>query len=86
MAHVTDYDVWHETEEPVTLARLIENLRANAAITKQAVINLAPLVAKRKGRTCKCSSALSTAIITERDRIPATVKRDLGLLINQYLK
>jgi 5'-methylthioadenosine phosphorylase len=86
MAHVTDYDVWHETAAPVTVAMLIDNLRANAAITKQAVVHLAPLVAKRKGRTCKCASALSTAIITPLDRIPAAIKRDLGLLVDKYLK
>jgi 5'-methylthioadenosine phosphorylase len=86
MAHVTDYDVWHETAAPVTVAMLIDNLRANAAITKQAVVDLAPLVAKQKGRTCKCASALSTAIITQRDRIPATIKRDLGPLVDKYLK
>jgi len=28
MAHVTDYDVWHETEEPVAVAMLLENLIA----------------------------------------------------------
>jgi 5'-methylthioadenosine phosphorylase len=86
MAHVTDYDVWHETEEPVTVAMLIDNLRANAAVTKQAVMYLAPLVARQKGRSCKCASALSTAIITDRERIPASIKRDLGLLLDKYLK
>jgi len=40
MAHVTDYDVWHETEEAVNVAMLIENLTANAALTKQAVGHL----------------------------------------------
>lgn len=85
MAHVTDYDVWHETEEPVTVAMLIENLMANAAITKQAVMHLAPLVAAQKARVCKCASALSTAIITQRDQIPARVRRDLGLLLGKYL-
>ncbi len=86
MAHVTDYDVWHETEEPVTVAMLIENLEANAVVTKQAVANLAPLVAHQRKRTCKCVSALSTAIITQRDRIPAAAKRDLGLLVDKYLE
>lgn len=85
MAHVTDYDVWHETEEPVTVAMLIENLMANAALTKQAVKNLAPLVAAQKARNCKCASALSTAIITQRDRIPPQVQRDLSLLLDKYL-
>jgi 5'-methylthioadenosine phosphorylase len=86
MAHVTDYDVWHETEEPVTVAMLIENLLANAATTKQALTYLAPLVAAQKERTCKCATALSAAIITQRDMIPETVKAQLGLLLDKYLK
>jgi len=86
IAHVTDYDVWHETEEPVTVAMLIENLMANAALTKQAVMYLAPMLTQLRERTCKCASALSTAIITQSDRIPATIKRDLGILVEKYLK
>ncbi|MGQ9494092.1 MAG: S-methyl-5'-thioadenosine phosphorylase [Anaerolineae bacterium] len=86
MAHVTDYDVWHETEEPVTVAMLIENLLANAATTKQALTYLAPLVAQQKERTCKCTTALSAAIITQRDMIPETVRTQLGLLLDKYLK
>jgi 5'-methylthioadenosine phosphorylase len=86
MAHVTDYDVWHETEEPVTVAMLIENLMANAAVTKQALTYLAPMVAQHKERTCKCATALSTAIITQRDLVPEAVKKDLALLINKYIQ
>jgi len=86
MAHVTDYDVWHETEEPVTVAMLIENLLANAAVTKEALTYLAPMAAAQGERTCKCASALATAIITQRDLIPEAVKKDLGLLINKYVQ
>jgi len=85
MAHVTDYDVWHETEEPVTLAMLIENLQANAALTKQALAYLAPMVAQQGERRCKCATALATAIITQKERIPAKVKQDLALLVGKYL-
>jgi len=85
MAHVTDYDVWHDTAEPVTVAMLIENLNANAALTKKAVANLAPMVAKQKQRTCKCATALSTAIITQPDHIPAARKCELDLLVGKYL-
>ncbi len=85
MAHVTDYDVWHATEAPVTLAMLIDNLNANAAVTKQALAHLAPLIARQAARTCKCASALSSAIITRPDVIPATVKKNLGPLVDKYL-
>ena len=85
MAHVTDYDVWHATEEPVTVAMLIDNLNANAAVTKQALTYLAPLVARRTERLCKCGSALSSAIMTRPELIPARVKKTLGLLLDKYL-
>jgi len=86
MAHVTDYDVWHETAEPVTVAMLIDNLNANAAVTKQSLTYLAPMVAVQRERKCKCASALSTAIITQRDLIPAAMKQELSLLLGKYLK
>jgi 5'-methylthioadenosine phosphorylase len=83
MAHVTDYDVWHETEEPVTVAMLIENLMANAALTKKAIQHLVSTIPQE--RACECATALSNAIITQRDLIPEKVKKDLDLLIGKYL-
>jgi 5'-methylthioadenosine phosphorylase len=83
MAHVTDYDVWHETEESVTVAMLIENLMANAALTKEAIQHLVPTIPQE--RACECATALSNAVITQRDLIPDKVKKDLDLLIGKYL-
>jgi 5'-methylthioadenosine phosphorylase len=83
MAHVTDYDVWHETEAPVTVEMLIANLVANAALTKEAIANLVPTVPVQ--RTCECATALSNAIITQRDLVPEQVKRDLAPLVGKYL-
>ena len=40
MAHITDYDVWHESEEPVTVEAVIANLQANAEVAKQAIRNV----------------------------------------------
>ena len=85
MAHVTDYDVWHEAEGPVSVAMVIENLQANAAIAKQALTYLAPMIAEKKERSCTCASALASAIVTERDQIPETVRTDLALLLDKYL-
>jgi len=78
--------VWHETEEPVAVAMLLENLIANAAVTKQALAYLAPLVAGQGERSCNCASALASAIITQRDLIPEAVKKDLALLVSKYLE
>ena len=85
MAHVTDYDVWHDTEEPVTVAMLIDNLMSNAEVTKEALGYLAPMIAEKQDWSCECSSALGTAIITQRDLISQEVKDKLGLIVDKYL-
>jgi 5'-methylthioadenosine phosphorylase len=86
MAHVTDYDVWHASEEPVTVAMLIENLQANAAVTKEALAFLAPMVAAHAERRCKCATALGSALITNPASVPTELKKDLRLLVGKYLK
>ena len=84
MAHVTDYDVWHATEEAVNVAMLIENLSANAALTKRAVGHLVGSVAG-VARTCECKDALATALITQRDLVSEKLKRELAPIIGKYL-
>jgi 5'-methylthioadenosine phosphorylase len=86
MAHVTDYDVWHESEEPVTVATVIANLRANAKVTKQALTYLVPALARRRERPCDCSRALQTAIITQREMISPETKKRLHPLISKYVE
>ena len=84
MAHVTDYDVWHETEEAVNVAMLIENLFANAALTKQAIGHLIGAMAAVE-RTCDCQNTLATALITQPERVPEKLKRELAPIIGKYL-
>lgn len=81
MAHVTDYDVWHD--EPVTISMVIERLLANVQISKQAIVNLIPTLPA--ARSCSCADALSNAIITHQDAIPNRVKRDLAPIVGKYL-
>lgn len=83
MAHVTDYDVWHETEGTVTVEAVIKNLLANAEIAKDALQNLVPTLPE--DRTCDCQHALRDAIITNRDVIPDQVSADLEILVGKYL-
>jgi 5'-methylthioadenosine phosphorylase len=84
MAHVTDYDVWHVSEEPVTVERVIEILNRNTQIAQQAVKNLAKSWKQRS--ECDCDRALAGALITDRRRIPAETRRKLSLLVEKYLK
>ena len=84
MAHVTDYDVWHVTEAPVTVEIVIETLMKNTEIAQEAIRNLARSLSKK--RDCNCQNALADALITQPRVIPSETRRKLDLLIGKYLK
>ncbi len=83
MAHVTDYDVWHVSEEPVTVERVIQTLNQNTEFAQQAVRNLARSLSQEK--QCRCDQALADALITSRDRIPGQARQRLSVLLDKYL-
>ncbi len=84
MAHITDYDVWHDTEEPVSVEALLATLAANTELAQEALRRLLPRLAEA-ARPCTCGSALSTALITQRDLIPAETRARLTPLVGKYL-
>jgi 5'-methylthioadenosine phosphorylase len=79
---VTDYDCWHADHDAVTVNDIIANLVKNAEnackVVKAAVERLPA------ARGCKCGSALSHAIITDRSLVPAPTRQKLDLLIGKY--
>ena len=83
MAHVTDYDVWHETEAPVTVEMVVRQLLANAEVAKESVVNAVRML-KGAGPS-PYSEALRDAIITQREAIPPDVGVRLDVLIGRYL-
>ncbi len=83
MAHVTDYDVWHESETPVTVEMVVKTLLSNAEIAKRAVMNAIRRLAG--AGPSPQASALRDAIITNRAVIRADVLERLSLLIGKYI-
>lgn len=81
---ITDYDSWWQPGEPVTVNIILETLHKNIDMAKK-IIRLA-IGRIRQPRDCACATALETAIITARDRIPPEQKKKLGLLIGKYIK
>lgn len=84
MAHVTDYDVWHQSEEPVTVDAVIANLQANVDVAKQGIRNtIAKLAAEPP---MESHNALASAIISSRNRadVPADTWAKLELFIGRY--
>jgi len=83
LALATDYDCWHETEEDVSIDAVLAVLRNNVARAQEILHSAVKRVPRN--RDCHCARALENAIITDSDRIPESVKKDLDVLIGKYL-
>lgn len=83
MAHVTDYDVWHVSEAPVTVEMVIRTLMANTELAQKALEKA--VMGLPSQRSCRCDTALADAIITDRERIAPDVKKKYDLLVKKYL-
>ncbi len=84
IAHVTDYDVWHTSEEPVSVEMVIQTLNKNTEAARQAIHNLARSL--EGGEDCACQHALADALITRPDVIPPETRQRLDLLVGRYLR
>lgn len=83
MAHVTDYDVWHVSELPVTVDMVVETLKKNTEAAQQAIRNLVRDL--KPSNSCACDKALATAFITHQEAIPPDTLKRLDLLVGKYL-
>ncbi len=82
MAHVTDYDVWHETEEAVTVEAVIRVLMHNTEVAKQAVSNAIRALAD--AGPSPYADALKDAIITDRKYVSHTTINNLRHIVGKY--
>ncbi len=83
MAHVTDYDVWHQSEAEVSVDLVIQTLHKNTEIAQKTILELVSQMGTQK--PCRCQSALENAIITNRAAIPEETKKKYHLLVGKYL-
>jgi 5'-methylthioadenosine phosphorylase len=82
----TDYDVWHETKEPVTVELVLQNLSYNIANAKAVIKRALAAMGKGKMPCCECGSALKNTIVTAPASIPAATRKRLGPLVAKYLR
>jgi len=82
MAHVTDYDVWHVSEAPVTVEMVIQTLSKNTKLAQESVHILAKSL--KQERDCECGQALASAMITHKEAIPPETLKKLDPLIGNY--
>jgi 5'-methylthioadenosine phosphorylase len=83
MAHVTDYDVWHTSEEPVSVDMVVQTLAKNNQLAQNSIDNL--LGSLTVNRDCDCEDALADALITDREAISDEMLEKLGPLVSRYI-
>lgn len=84
MAHVTDYDVWHESEEDVSVELVLQTLSANVRLAQRALLAAVERLAGA-ARDCACDHALANALITAREAVPQETLARLRPIVGKYL-
>ncbi|MEJ7761536.1 MAG: S-methyl-5'-thioadenosine phosphorylase [Thermomicrobiales bacterium] len=83
VALVTDYDVWHDSEEPVTVEVVGRTLRQNVESGRQLVRAL--LAAGLPNRDCDCADALSAGFSTDPTAVGDAVRERYALFLGDRL-
>jgi 5'-methylthioadenosine phosphorylase len=83
MAHVTDYDVWHESREPVTVDMVVAIMNRNLQIAQRAVAFAVENL--NDDTTCSCHTALDNAIMTGREAILPDLLEQLKPIVGRAL-
>jgi 5'-methylthioadenosine phosphorylase len=82
MAHVTDYDVWHLEETPVSVEMVLDTLNANTRLAQACLVELAHSLGGE--RSCTCPDALRDAFITRREAVPQETLERLRPIVGRY--
>ncbi|MGH2538730.1 MAG: S-methyl-5'-thioadenosine phosphorylase [Candidatus Promineifilaceae bacterium] len=87
MAHVTDYDVWHATEAPVTVETVIRVLAANTELARRSIDELV------RGRAnwpadfpAHHAMGEALSLVGDWSAIPTSVREELEPIIGKYAR
>src|SRR3954454_1406574 len=83
LALVTDYDCWHPDHDSVTVDLIIANLMQNAATAQKTIAVAVETI--DGARACACKDALATAIITQPQYVPESIRQELAPIIGKYM-
>lgn len=85
MNFVTDYDVWHEEEETVSVEMILRNLEENTINAKEIIKKSIADMPDELGKDCGCLHALENTFVTRPELIPQETRKNLRILIGKYL-
>jgi 5'-methylthioadenosine phosphorylase len=84
LALCTDYDCWHPDEASVTVATVIEVMKANVAAAQETLRRALPQLPT--ARRCACGSAARQAFLTSKDSISPESRERLRGLYGRYFE
>ncbi len=82
IAHITDYDVWHD--EPVTTEMVIKTFQANVARARKSVIHAVKKLGAEKHVCETCHNALEGAFITDRSMVTDAALAKIRPIVERY--
>jgi 5'-methylthioadenosine phosphorylase len=84
MSHITDYDVWHQSEAPVSVEMVIETFHHNLALAREAVGIAVELI--DESADLPAHHVLDGAVMTDPRRIPRDVFNRLQPIIGRLYR
>jgi 5'-methylthioadenosine phosphorylase len=82
MAHVTDYDSWHTSEEPVTVEMVMSTFHHNIEIAQKAIAEAVELL--DENAIYACHSALANTIMTDKIKVSSDIIETLKPIVGRY--
>jgi 5'-methylthioadenosine phosphorylase len=83
---VSDYDVWHVEEKPVSVEIILENLRQNIHQAKAIIKKALSVLPEEREAQCDCGVAMENIVVTKPELIPEETKKRLRFIIEKYIK
>ena len=86
MAHVTDYDVWHDTSASVSVEMVVKSLSANTQLAQEAIVNLVESYDEWDGNFPEHNNlADALSLVSDWGKISDNLKSDLEPIIGKYI-
>jgi 5'-methylthioadenosine phosphorylase len=83
LAHITDYDSWRESDDPVTVEQVMKTFKSNIARVEAVIVKA--LTTFDADQPSPAHHALDGAVMTRHDRIDPELQARLGHLIGRVL-
>jgi 5'-methylthioadenosine phosphorylase len=83
IAHVTDYDVWHTSEEPVTAEMVMATMSQNLKNVEKAIAYAVHHLDTQQ--RWACHTALDDAIFVDPTKLPAPIIQKLQPILQRYM-